>query len=269
LRDYFLTYLVKAGPLDGYSKRLATFEEFDKSANWANIVDTFPENTADRRVLSTFLETRQGYQRLDMISTRAQEDVEKVFLWRLLLPVFEGRCRTRGKYMVTPSRITVDFRQLLPQKAASRSVAEASRFCPEVAFGYLVAEVKFGTWRDKKRTLKELDGQITQLIAARKMEAPGELAEGFKMAAVEENPMSKIQLFTDVLQKIEERQWEAAFYGANPPYLASNLVFVHQFCLTPAYDEKFVEDAGRLLAILTGIVNALVGKTPEQLVAAP
>jgi hypothetical protein len=268
LRDYFLTYLVKAGPLDGYSKRLEAFEEFDKSANWANIVDTFPENTADRRALSAFLETGQRYRRLDMISARAREEVEKVFVWRLLLPVFQGRCKTRGKYMLTPSRIFVDFQQLVPGKGVNRSVAEASRFRAEVAFGYIVADVKFGTWRDRKRTLKEVDGQIAQLIAAKKMETQEEFVEGFRMAATEQNPISKILLFTEVLQRVEERQWEAAIYGANPPCLASNLVFIRQFCLAPAYDEKFMEDARRPFALIAGIVKTLVGKTPEDLAAA-
>jgi hypothetical protein len=59
-----------------------------------------------------------------------------------------------------------------------------------------------------------------------------------------------------------------SFYLANPPFLVSNYVFIHDFCLSLP-DTKFQSDAMHPFSALTKIVEKLKGFRRKELCRTP
>jgi hypothetical protein len=258
------------------------------------------ERTKELRALSAFSRIDEKYRVLDALSGEVREDIRKAFAFRLLLPTFKRKVRNP----IGPAdaaALLADFPKA--NTPPPPNLGRNASFFPELAYGYLTQRVSFEAFRQARQDLRDLDQALNQRIGRESSELiPGlfqtnewlhgevmslrsrpYLFEIIQRAAMESNPIPKVAEFARVfgtvskvlaLTKANKGLGEDEFMPAkvafvflsNPPWLASNFVFINQFCLRRELEGLFDDSAVLPNAVLTYVIKALLDMTIEDLI---
>jgi hypothetical protein len=179
-------------------------------------------------------------------------------------------------------------------------------FFPELAYGYLTQRVSFEAFREARPDLCKLDQAVNQRIGRESsalipvlfqtnewlheevmaLRNRPDLFEIIQRAAMESNPIPKVLEFTRVfstvskilaLRTVNKGLGEDEFMPAkvafvflsNPPWLASNFVFINLFCLRPELEGLFDDSAVLPNGVLMYVIKALLDISIEELIERP
>jgi hypothetical protein len=160
LRDFFIQYLVRRGPHETFHLRSELMEMLESMGLWDNprrivtaMKQTSLHRTKEIHALSTFTSIIGKCGRLDELTSDIRTDIEKVFLFCLMEPVFQSaHLNPTADYSTQLSRIPRDLTLLI------QSVPDGHlRHFQIVAYGYLTAGIEFEQFSESRPDLQELN----------------------------------------------------------------------------------------------------------------